>query len=115
MAREPMPIRPAGGFAGPGADLGDPPPAEVYPLKRGGRAVPDRTREPVIGSACGDTRFVVEGDVRSPEPRFTDELRSGVEMGTPRENTKSRQEHGNAVTQARHGQATRPPCPGAHR
>jgi hypothetical protein len=112
MAREPMPIRPAGGFAGDGTVLGDPPPAEVYPLKRGGRAVPDRSREPVIGPACGNTRAVVEGDVSSPAPRFTEELRSGVDVGSPREDAKTRQEHSDAVTEARHGQATRPPRPG---
>ena len=115
MPRNPKPIGPNGGFAGPGADLGDPPPVEPYEIRRGGRAVPDRTHQPVIGSACGDTIHVVEGDVRSPEPRFTDELRSGVDVGSPRENAKTRQEHGDAVTEARHGQATRPPRPGAHR
>jgi hypothetical protein len=120
MTRNPKRLAPGtsrnSGYAGPGTDLGDPPPAKVYPLKRGGRAVPDRSREPEIGSACGDTRAVVEGDVAAATPRFTDELRSGVELGTTRGNneavSKTSQEYGNAVTEARHGQATRPARPG---
>jgi hypothetical protein len=52
----------------------------------------------------------------SPAPGFTDELRSGVELGTTRGNNeavpKTSQDYGNAVTEARHGQATRPPRPG---
>jgi hypothetical protein len=114
MAREPKPIGPARGFAGPGADLGDPPPVEPYPIKRGGRAVPDRTRTPDIGPACGDTRHVVEGDVASPAPRLTDELRSGIDMGTTRGNNevpKTTQEHGDSVREAR-GVRTRPSRPG---
>jgi hypothetical protein len=119
MAREPMPIRPAGGFAGSGTDLGDPPPAKPYALKRGSRAaVPDRTRTPDIGPACGGTRFVVEGDVSSPAPRFTEELREGVELGTSRGNNeavpKTTQEYGDSVREAR-SVRTRPVRPGAHR
>lgn len=109
MARTPKNIRPNVGYAGTGRVLGDPPTSEPYPLKRGGRVVPDRSQPPDIGAACHDTRKVV------PAPASTDELRSGIEMGTPRENAKTRQEHGHAVTEARHGQATRPPRPGAHR
>jgi len=116
MAREPRPIRPNQGYAGTGRVVGDPSPTEVYPLKRGGRAVPDRSREPVIGPACGDTRAVVEGDVLSPEPRFTEELRSGVELGSSRGNSvavpKTTQDYSDAVTEARHGQPTRPSRPG---
>jgi hypothetical protein len=116
MARTPKPIGPNRGYAGPGAVVGDPPPAEVYPLKRGGRAVPDRSPEPVIGSACGDTRAVAEGDVLSPTPRFTEELRSGVVMVTTRGNyepptPKTTQEFGDARREAR-GVRTRPPRPG---
>lgn len=118
MARTPKPIGPAQGFAGPGADLGDPPPAEVYEIRRGGRAIPDRSRTPDIGPAChDDTRFVVEGDVKSPQPRFTDELREGVELGSSRGNNeavpRTSQEYGDSVREAR-GVRTRPPRPGQH-
>jgi hypothetical protein len=58
---------------------------------------------------------VVEGEVASPEPRFTDELRSGIEMGTSRGNSealpKTSQEHGDSVREAR-GVRTRPRRPG---
>jgi hypothetical protein len=84
-------------------------PVEPYPLRRGGVAVPDRSRAPDIGAACHDTRKV------SPALAFTDELRSGVEaIGTRgnREVQKTAQEYGDAVTETRHGQATIPPRPG---
>jgi hypothetical protein len=59
-----------------------------------------------IGAACHDTRKL------APAPAFTDELRKGVERGTTRGNNepmlKTIQDYGNAVTEARHGQATRP-------
>jgi hypothetical protein len=81
-----------------------------YPLRHGGVATPDRSRTPDIGAACHDTRKV------SPAPAFTDELRSGVERGTARGNNeavpKTTEDYGNTVTEARHGQATRPPRPG---
>jgi len=87
-------------------------PVEPYPLRRGGNAVPDRSQPPDVGAACHDTRRV------SPAPAFTDELRDGPEVGTFGNNVavpKVSQEYGNAVTEARHGAATRPPRPGAHR
>jgi hypothetical protein len=104
MARDPQPRDRR--YVGTGRNLGDPPAIEPYPLKRGGRAVPDRSREPDRGAACHDTRK------RVPPPAFTDELRSGVDIGLPVENDKSRQEHSNNTTEARHGQATRLPRPG---
>jgi hypothetical protein len=87
-------------------------PVEPYPLRRGGRAAPDPSRAPDIGGACHDTRKV------SPAPAFTDELRDGIELGTTTGNNvavpKTSQEYGHAVTEARHGQRTRPPRPGQH-
>jgi hypothetical protein len=83
------------------------PSVEVYPLRSGGRAVPDRTREPDIGAACHETRKVV------PAPSFTDENRSGVELGTPSENPKTAQEYGDIVRESR-GVRTRPERPGQH-
>jgi hypothetical protein len=117
VSRSPKPIGPAQGFAGEGVDLGDPAPAKPYAPKVASRAaVPDRSREPVIGP-CAETRFTVEGDVASPAPRFTDELRSGVEMGTTRGNSeavpKSSQEYGDSVREAR-GVRTRPVRPGQY-
>ena len=109
MSRSAKPLRPGQSYGGPNRVLGDEPPAEVYELRRGGRAVPDRTREPDIGAACHDTRKV------APAPSHTEELRSGVETGTTRGNNtvaKTAQEYGNSVTESRHGQATRPPRPG---
>jgi hypothetical protein len=80
-------------------------PVEPYPLKQGGRAVPDRSREPLIGPACHDTDYV------GPAPLVDPTTNAGPEVG-PVENLKSRQEHGHAVTEYRHGQRTRPPRPG---
>lgn len=118
MSRTPKPLGPNAGFAGDGDVLGDPSPVKPYPIERGGRAVPDRTREPVIGSACGDTRHVVEGDTTGTAPHFTDELRQGVDLRSTRGNNepvpKTTQEYGHAVTEARHGQRTRPRRPGQH-
>jgi hypothetical protein len=114
--RKPLPLGPTQGFAGDGEVLGDPPPAKRYALKRASRAaVPDRSREPIIGP-CAETCSVVEGDSLSATPRFTEELRSGVEIGSTSGNNealpKTSQEYGDAVTEARHGQATRPSRPG---
>ena len=84
--------------------IGDPPAIEVYPLRRGGRAVPDRSRSPAIGAACADTDRV------PPAPAFTDENRNGVEMGTSRGNNevqKTAMEYGDSVREAR-GVRTRP-------
>jgi hypothetical protein len=84
-------------------------PVEPYPLRRGGNAAPDRSQPPDIGAACHDTRKV------SPAPGFTDELRSGVELGTTRGNNeavpKTAQEFGDARREAR-GVGTRPVRPG---
>jgi hypothetical protein len=91
-------------------NLGDPPATEPYPLKRGGRAVPDRSRPPDIGAACHDTRKV------SPPVAETEDLRSGVEFGSTRGNTKvqkTAQEHGDAMRESR-GVITRPVRPGQH-
>jgi hypothetical protein len=109
MARQPHP-NPPGRDPPASRNLGDPPPAEVYPLKRGGRAVPVRTRPPDIGASCHDTRKV------SPPFTETEELRSGVEFGSTRGNTgghKTAQEHGDAVRESR-GVVTRPVRPGQH-
>jgi hypothetical protein len=58
----------------------------------------------------------VEGDTTGTTPCFTDELRSGVEFGSTRGTAeptpKTSQEYGDAVTEARHGRATRPARPG---
>jgi hypothetical protein len=97
--RTPQPHRPGNANQPTNRVLGDEPPVAPYPLKRGGRAVPDRSREPSIGGACVDTD-------RLP-PAFTEELRSGVETGLATENAKTRQEHGDAVREAR-GVRTRP-------
>jgi hypothetical protein len=106
MTRNAKPIRPNQAYGGPGRVLGDEAPTEVYPLRHGGRAVPDRTREPDIGAACHETRKV------SPPVSNTEELRSGVPTGSPVENTKTRQDYGNRVTESRHGQQTMPGRPG---
>jgi hypothetical protein len=81
-------------------------PVERYPLRRGGKAVPDRSREPVIGVACHDTDFV------GPAPRVDPNTNAGPEIG-PTENAKTRQEHGDAVRESR-GVRTRPVRPGQH-
>jgi hypothetical protein len=106
MARTPRPIQPNRGYAGTGRVLGDPPPVEAYPVKRGGRAVPDRSRAPDIGAACHDTDFV------GPAPRVDPNTNAGPEIG-PTENAKTRQEHGDAVRESR-GVRTRPVRPGQH-
>jgi hypothetical protein len=81
VTREPHPNSP-GRDPLASRNLGDPPLAEVYPLRRGGRAVPDRSRAPEIGAACHDTRKV------SAPFTETEELRSGVEFGSTRGNTE---------------------------
>jgi hypothetical protein len=89
--------------------VGDEPPVGLYPPRRGGRAVPDRSREPRIGPACYDT------DTVAPPSAFSEELRSGVEIGT-RGNTelqKTAQEFGDSLREAR-GVRTRPERPGRH-
>jgi hypothetical protein len=81
-------------------------PVAPYPARRGGVAVPDRTREPDIGAACHDTRQV------SPAPRVDPTTNAGPEVG-PVEDAKTRQEHGDAVRESR-GVRTRPVRPGQH-
>jgi hypothetical protein len=84
-------------------------PTEPYPLKQGGRAVPDRSQPPRIGAACADT------DCTSPAVASTEELRSGVEFGSTRGNSEQTQktfaENVDALREAR-GIRTRPPRPG---
>jgi hypothetical protein len=70
MSRTPKPVRrqiaaePAGpGARGDALDADDmiaaiEAPVSTYPLRVGGRAVPDRSREPRIGAACADTDVV---------------------------------------------------------
>jgi hypothetical protein len=106
MAREPKNLRPGEGYGGRNRVLGDEPPVEVYPLRRGGRAVPDRSRAPDIGAACHDTDFV------GPAARVDPNTNAGPEIGST-ENAKTRQEHGDAVREAR-GVRTRPVRPGQH-
>jgi hypothetical protein len=69
MSRTPKNVQPNRGYAGTGRVIGDEPPVEVYPLERGGKATPDRSRPPRIGAACYDTDRV------PAPPAFTDELR----------------------------------------
>jgi hypothetical protein len=110
MARNPRSIRPNQGYGGAGRVLGDEPPAEVYGLKHGRRAVPDRSREPRIGPACYDT------DKTVPGVASTEELRSGVDFGSTRgidTVAKTRQEYGDAARESR-GVRIRPVRPGQH-
>jgi hypothetical protein len=108
VSRTPRPHRPGAGDLPSNRVLGDEPPVGLYPLQRGGRAVPDRSREPRIGPACYDT------DTTAPAPSFSDELRSGVELGSPHGTNvvqKTSQEYGDSVREAR-GVRTRPERPG---
>jgi hypothetical protein len=113
MARKPLPLGPAQAFAESG-ELREPPPVKPYPIKRGSRpAVPDRSREPVIGP-CAETRQLVEGETLDPTPRFTPELRGGVEFGSSRGNDqvqKTTQEFGDDRRERR-GVRVRPVRPG---
>jgi hypothetical protein len=81
-------------------------PVAAYPIRRGGRAVPDRSSAPDIGAACSDTHFA------GPAPRVDPNTNAGPEIGST-ENAKTRQEHGDAVREAR-GVRTRPVRPGQH-
>jgi hypothetical protein len=94
VSRNPKPIKPGESFGGASRVLGDEPPVPPYPLRRGGVAIPDRSREPDIGAACHDTRKV------SPPVAATEELRSGVELGSPRGTDvvqKTAQDYGDSV------------------
>jgi hypothetical protein len=50
-------------------------PVAPYPLRVGGRAVPDRSRAPDIGSACADT------DVVAPATRVNPNTNAGPSVG----------------------------------
>jgi hypothetical protein len=92
--RTPRPHRPAAGDQPASHIIGDPPPGEVYPLQRGGRAaVPDRSREPRIGAACYDT------DTVAPAASVNPDTNAGPSVG-PTENAGTGQEHGDAVREA---------------
>jgi hypothetical protein len=106
MSRTPKNLRPGEGHGGRGRVVGDPPPVEVYPIERGGRAVPDRSREPRIGAACYDT------DTVAPAARVDPSTNAGPEIG-PVENAKTRQEFGEARRESR-GVRTRPLRSGQH-
>jgi hypothetical protein len=62
-------------------------PVEPYPLRSGGTAVPDRSREPDVGAACHDTRKV------SPPVKVDPDTNAGPSHG-PVEDVRTRQEHG---------------------
>jgi hypothetical protein len=109
VSRTPTPRRP-GATNHPNRVIGDEALVELYPLKRGGRAVPDRSQPPRIGVACADA------DHLAPPPAFSDELRSGVELDSPRGTNvvqKTTQEYGDSVRESR-GVRTRPERPGQH-
>ena len=119
MSRTPKRLPPAPGYFGEGAQLSDGPPRDNPPLYRAGQATPDRSKEPPIGPAGGNTRaWLVEGEApptrKGMAPRFNEESRSGVEVGT-RGNSESTQkttmELGDARRERR-GVRTRPPRPG---
>jgi hypothetical protein len=87
MSRTPKPVRrqiaaePAGpGARGDALDADDmiaaiEAPVSTYPLRVGGRAVPDRSREPRIGAACADT------DVVAPPTRVSPTTNAGPSVG----------------------------------
>lgn len=107
MSRTPSPRRLPGTHV-----VGDPQPSEVYPLKRGGRAVPDRSRTPEIGPACKTTGAQTRSDKRFSS---SEENRGGVAVGTYGNNEvqKTAQEFGDARREAR-GVRTRPVRPAQH-
>jgi hypothetical protein len=117
MAREPKRIGPAEGYLGEGGYANDGPPSDTPPLYRAGRAVPPRSQPGPIGPAAGGTRaYLVEGEnpPGSLAPRFTNELRSGVEMDSSRgtgETQKTAMEFGDRRRERR-GVRTRPLRPG---
>jgi hypothetical protein len=109
MTRPAQPHRPGHANQPPNRVIGDPPPAEVYEIRRGGRAVPDRTREPRIGPACYDT------DTAAPAPRVDPATNAGPEIGTRGNSAvqKTSSEYIDAAREAR-GVRTRPVRPGQH-
>jgi hypothetical protein len=69
-----------------------------------------------MGPTAGTTRgYLVDGEAWDPAPRFTPELREGVEFGSSRGNSepvpKTSQEFGDR-RRAKRGTRTRPPRPG---
>ena len=98
--------------AGDGDVLGDPPPVAPHPLKRGGRAVVDRSREPEIVPRLPRHPLGSRRRFARPDATLHDELHQGVEIGTTRGNNEpeaicTRQEFGDSVRQVR-GVSTRP-------
>lgn len=100
MARTPTPHRP--GSAGQPRDqvVGDEAPGELYPLRSGGSAVPDRSREPVIGLACASTGAQSRSGKRVV---VNPETEAGPEVGTRGnlEVQKTAQKFGHARREAR--------------
>jgi hypothetical protein len=64
-------------------------PSEVYPLRQGGRATPDRSRDPVIGPACYETGLLSRAGERVTVNADTN---AGPAVG-PVDNLRTRQEH----------------------
>jgi hypothetical protein len=64
-------------------------PSEVYPLRQGGRATPDRSRDPLIGPACYETGAQARAGERVV---VNPETSAGPALG-PVENLRARQEH----------------------
>ena len=112
MSREPNERSARPGIAGPGHVLGDEPPVEVYPLQRGGRAVPDRSREP-----AHRRRLRRHTDRVPARPAFTDELRERRRAAEHQRQQRARAEDDpgvrRPVREAR-GVRTRPVRPGQH-
>jgi hypothetical protein len=109
MPRNPRSHRPGTGDQPPNHMVGDPPAAGEYPLRRGGRAVPDRSREPVIGPSCVDTDYVGPPVVVNPETNASSDF--GSTRGNNEPVPKTTQDYGDMVREAR-GVRTRPVRPG---
>jgi hypothetical protein len=91
VSRTPRPHRPGAGDQPASRVLGDPPPVELYPLRRGGRAVPDRSQPPRIGPACYDT------DTVSPAASVDPDTNAGP-RSAPAATTKCRRPPRSSVT-----------------
>jgi hypothetical protein len=107
MSRTPHP-NPPGRDPMSSRTLGDPPAVPPYPLRRGGRATPDRSQLRRVGASCVDTDYV------GPAPLIDPATNAGVEVGTRGNNEptpKTTQEYGDAVRESR-GVRTRPVRPG---
>ena len=111
MSRNPTPHKLGNRNQPPDMVLGDPAPAEVYEFPRGGRAVPERSHDPVIGPACPDAL----GARAASAPYTTEENQVGVDLGRRgnNEQAKAAQEFGDSVREPR-GVRTRPVSPGQH-